>query len=93
MLIIFVRLGHMTLKAELRAHTRSIKLNVLVTSSAERFADAELYASNPLTAQQSAALPEWLRGMPAKCMRKRAKVRTLQAATTLLHGCVFAVCP
>ena len=27
-----------------------------------------------------AALPEWLRGMPAKCMRKRAKVRTLQAA-------------
>ena len=28
-----------------------------------------------------AALPEWLRGMPAKCMRKRAKVRTLQAAS------------
>ena len=32
------------------------------------------------TEHVNAALPEWLRGMPAKCMRKRAKVQTLQAA-------------
>ena len=32
-----------------------------------------------------AAWPEWLRGMPAKCMRKCAKDRTLQAAI-LLHA-------
>ena len=35
------------------------------------------------TCNNIAALPEWLRGMPAKCMRKRAKVRTLQAAILL----------
>jgi len=38
-------------------------------------------AINLSSVTSSAALPEWLRGMPAKCMRKRAKVRTLQAAT------------
>ena len=42
-------------------------------------------------AARLAALPEWLRGMPAKCMRKRAKVRTPSGSEFLSLFLFFAV--